>query len=269
MYVNSICSIYQNKPCHLSFDMRNKKLYVSDMYNHIYNMYNSNFRKQENVDLFYLENAGGICFQPFTNNIIATKRGKTLQVLSNEEKLNVLYNIDLNINKHEYLCRPSIDCNNRGQMIIADYSNHRVQIRDEKGRFIRQIGTGRAGNSNDQFHWPEDARVEKTNNRIHVVDSTNCRISVWSGDGSCFLHSISLNKVPVSLITDNYNKIIIGMWGEIRIFDIHKFKTIQTMENTVDTKVFTEISDLAINDNDDLIVADKYNDKIHIFNLIK
>jgi signal transduction histidine kinase len=65
-----------------------------------------------------------------------------------------------------------------GQLFVADFSNHRVQVfRASDGAFLRQIG-GEAGEGNGQFDCPMDVALSPDETELLVVDFGNHRIQV-------------------------------------------------------------------------------------------
>jgi len=42
----------------------------------------------------------------------------------------------------------SVACNSRGEIVVADYSNHRIQVFDRNGKFLFKFGSNGNGNGN-------------------------------------------------------------------------------------------------------------------------
>ncbi|XP_065676109.1 E3 ubiquitin-protein ligase TRIM71 [Hydra vulgaris] len=83
------------------------------------------------------------------------------------------------------LCRPwGICCDKDGNIIVADRSNNRIQVFDQKGKFISMFGS--AGFRNGQFDRPAGVCVDNQN-RIIVADKDNHRVQVFKLDGSYIL----------------------------------------------------------------------------------
>ena len=64
--------------------------------------------------------------------------------------------------------------------MIADLSNHRIQVFDEKGGFIHVIGS--SGRGDGQLSYPYDVVVDSQGNYF-VADSNNHRVSVFDSNG--------------------------------------------------------------------------------------
>jgi len=66
------------------------------------------------------------------------------------------------------------------QIVVADGDNHRIQIFDEKGTFLRVFGSN--GNGDGQFSSPSGVIVDQQGNYV-VSDSSNHRIQIFNSDG--------------------------------------------------------------------------------------
>ena len=69
---------------------------------------------------------------------------------------------------------------NRDEIAVADYRNHRVQIFNSNGDFIRSFG--RQGNDQGEFNHPIGIAYDKDGN-IFVADRNNHGIHIFSGEG--------------------------------------------------------------------------------------
>ena len=74
-----------------------------------------------------------------------------------------------------------VACNSRGDIVVADGSNHRVQVFDKAGKFLFKFGS--SGNGNGQFSTPWGVTVDQRNNQIVVADYSNHRILVFDENG--------------------------------------------------------------------------------------
>ena len=68
----------------------------------------------------------------------------------------------------------------RDEIAVADQSNHRVQVFDSKGTFLRSFG--HKGENNAEFNHPVGIAIDKDRN-IFVADSDNNRIQILSWEG--------------------------------------------------------------------------------------
>jgi DNA-binding beta-propeller fold protein YncE len=270
-----------NAPYGVDFDTRNQRLVVSNTDRHQIQLFDkkggfiSTFGSRGSYDgQFYYP--CGLCLQPATNNIIVCEYGNhRLQVFSNpdgehDQERKHLYTVgdpESSQKPGKFHHPIGMSCNNRGHIVVADYYNHRVQILDEKGRFLRAMGTtGQEGSANHQFYYPLDVCVDRNNhNQILVVDSWNERISIWSGDGSQFIRSIPMDNKPLSLTIDSFNRIIVGFNNNHRIavFDPTNFNKIQTFENSAGR--CDQIRGMCVTDDNTLVVCDFCNHSIQLF----
>ena len=69
---------------------------------------------------------------------------------------------------------------NSTHILVADTGNHRIQVFDLDGNYLRQFGNFGAGNG--QFNFPEGLAITPTN--ILVADTENNRIQVFDLDGN-------------------------------------------------------------------------------------
>ena len=76
----------------------------------------------------------------------------------------------------------SVACNLRGEIVVADYDNRRVQVFDRNGEFMLKFGS--PGNGNDQFNRPCGLTVDQRNNQIVVADTGNHRILIFDDKGT-------------------------------------------------------------------------------------
>ncbi|BET01527.1 Hypothetical protein NTJ_14343 [Nesidiocoris tenuis] len=80
------------------------------------------------------------------------------------------------------LCRPwGVCCDREGKIVVADRSNHRIQIFSPEGRFLSKFGSH--GKNPGQFDRPAGVAVDFSNGRIVVADKDNHRIQVFAEDG--------------------------------------------------------------------------------------
>ena len=63
-----------------------------------------------------------------------------------------------------------------GNVYVADSWNHRIQVFDPQGRFLRKWGT--EGEENGQFADPKGLATDGDGN-VYVADSGNHRIQVF------------------------------------------------------------------------------------------
>ena len=114
-----------------------------------------------------------------------------------------------------------LSSNRYGHIFVADCSNNRIEIFDERGRFLRLFGRGQpqAGNGDDQFQYPYDVSVDNHHHTqlLFVADTYNNRVSVWSADGSQHITNVRLPSRCRGVCVDPIDcKIIasLGSWHE-------------------------------------------------------
>ena len=112
---------------------------------------------------------------------------------------------------------------NRDEIAVADQSNHRVQIFNSNGDFIRSFG--RYGSNQGEFVHPFGIGFDK-DGKIFVADNTNHRVQIFNGEGrymGMFGGKGSLDSQlynPWGLSLDSQGNIIVADSGNklIKIF---------------------------------------------------
>jgi sugar lactone lactonase YvrE len=70
----------------------------------------------------------------------------------------------------------------QGNIFVSDgYVNHRVVKYDKNGRFLKQVGSERAGSEPSQFNLPHGIAVDAQGN-VYVADRTNNRMQVFDNN---------------------------------------------------------------------------------------
>ena len=70
--------------------------------------------------------------------------------------------------------------NNRNEIAVTEYFNHRVSIFSSDGTHVRSFG--REGRNKGEFNWPRGIAFDNNGN-IAVADRDNNRVQVFSGNG--------------------------------------------------------------------------------------
>ncbi|KAL9958027.1 hypothetical protein ACROYT_G034989 [Oculina patagonica] len=113
--------------------------------------------------------------------------------------------------------------NPKDEIAVTEWSNHRVQIFNSNGNYLRSFG--RKGDKAGEFYHPTGITFHKNGN-IFVADNLNHRIQIFSGEGKyvgMFDGKGSLDGQlihPRGLSVDSYGNIIVADGGNklIKIF---------------------------------------------------
>ena len=81
----------------------------------------------------------------------------------------------------EFDCLAGVAVNRIGQYIIADRYNHRIQVLDPSGRFLRAFGS--QGTADGRFNYPWGITTDALG-FIYVCDKENHRVQVFQSDGT-------------------------------------------------------------------------------------
>ena len=120
-------------------------------------------------------------------------------------------------------CPWGVAVNSKDEIAVTDCFNHRVQIFNRDGNYIRSFG--RPGNKTGEFNYPKGITFHKNGN-IFVADQSNHRIQIFSGEGKyvgMFGGNGSLDSQlysPLGLSVDSDGNIIVADFGNklIKIF---------------------------------------------------
>ena len=108
----------------------------------------------------------------------------------------------------------------RDEIVVADSNNHRVQVFDSNGTFLRSFG--RKGKNAGEFNFPVGLAIDKDSN-IFVADSYNHRVQIFSWEGRHLdsfcgkgrldsqlsnLWGLSLDSTGNVIVADRGNKLI-------------------------------------------------------------
>lgn len=187
-----------------------------------------------------------ICIQPYTRNMIVSDyytNGK-IHVIDLESREKLFFIEKENIS--------GVCCDKKGNILIADTCNNRVQVLNEYGRYMTEFGIGK-------HKYIDDVHVHDSMKQVLVAEYITNQVSIWNYDlcnQSFCIASIPTNDTCKSVYTNplNQHAIIIATLHGICIYDNRKYQLIQKIN-------FSEhyIYDICVNEiNGDLLMAD-YN----------
>ena len=119
-----------------------------------------------------------------------------------------------------FQCPRGVAVSNGDEIAVADYGNHRVQILNSNGNFIRSFG--HQGSKQGEFNYPCGIAFDKNghifvaehyNHRIQVFDGEGRYISMFGGKGSrdnqlCYPWGLSLDAYGNVIVADSGNRLI-------------------------------------------------------------
>ena len=159
----------------------------------------------------------------------------------------------------------SVDYDSSGNLWVTDRANHRIQVFDGDGTFIRAIGS--YAESPDLYN-PTAFVLDSSGNLI-VSDTGNHRVVVFDSKGN-FQRLIAssgsnLGKVssPNGIALGSNNQIYVADTGNdrIQVFD-NNGSYIRSFGNN---EIFTEPWGVAVSANGLVFVSDKSQNKVHVF----
>jgi len=226
----------------------------------------------------------GVCFQPGSNNLIVTDEHR-VQVFyvpetrcSSSDPVTHLFTLGACTDKDEHepgrFNNPrGVCCTARGDIIVADSCNHRMQKFDCKGRYVRAFGS--RGDGNNQFQFPHGVCVQEDAeaSRMIITDSCNNRLSVWSVDGSQRILTVPVQRDPRGICNDLHSHRIVVSCGNrcdtIKVFDAktkNEWKVVQHLGSSGSQPgLFNCPYGMCIDDRGVLAVTDLFNHRVQLF----
>lgn len=197
-YPASICTIEDN-------------LYVADFHNSRIHIFDSTtYHPVGSISVGEL-NPNVICSTPEGLIAVATLQHSVL-ILNQEGKIVKSFG-HKGAYKGQFNLPMGICCNHRGEIVIGDYINCRVQILSVDGKFLR--GFGSIGCRPNQLSSPRGVCVDWEDN-IYVADTDNSRVCIFNTEG-VFIRQIPVD-VPLALCLIERGIIVTSLNNFIQIF---------------------------------------------------
>ena len=150
-----------------------------------------------------------------------------------------------------------------GHIVVADSSNHRLQVLTVEGAFVAAVGS--RGSQPLQFHYPRDIAVDR-NGRLFITDRWNHCVQVLNPDLS-FSHCITGNAlyVPHGIAIDRDQMVYISDYGN---HQIQKFTPEGFSMNFFDHEMQDPFCpyDLCFDKKNLLYTTDMQNNTVCVFN---
>ena len=143
-----------------------------------------------------------------------------------------------------------------GEIIIADTNNHRVQIINQQGIFVKKFGT--KGANDGQMNEPTGV-TELPNGDIAVADRKNKRVQVFGRPKRQFKFLFPTVHEPFAIASDrNFNIVVSTMNRHIEVYNrAGKLRHVFPVEGgAVRGKIGMQI---CLNDKDEVLVLDSAN----------
>ena len=161
-----------------------------------------------------------------------------------------------------------------GNIYVAEFSNHRIQIFDgDTGQYIGKFGS--SGLDNGELNNPTDI-LQHSNGNIYIADSGNDRIQVFNGTTHAYISQFGSNgrdngefNSPTGIIQHSDGNIYVTDSGNYRvqIFNgtTHAYIS-QFGSNGPGNGEFGALGALMQHSDGNIYVVDSDNDRIQVFN---
>ena len=153
-----------------------------------------------------------------------------------------------------------------GMMAVVDSSNHCVYIFDDEDQLVRKFGS--RGSGNGQFSSPAGVAFD-SDDHLYVVDHNNHKVQKFTTDGKYLLQFGSKGSDNGKLynprgLAVHDHKVYITDCNNHRI---SVFQTDGKFHRTIGSGQLGTPHDVTVNDNNNLLVADRNHHCIHTFTL--
>ena len=170
----------------------------------------------------------------------------------------------------QFISPQGITFNSKGNILVNDFGNHRIQIFSSEGKFISTFGS--KGNGNGQFQNPFATIINQKGN-IFVSETGNHRIQIFDSEGKFISTFGSIGNLngqlngPYGITTDLNENILVCEWKNhrVQIFDPKGNFLLTFGEKGYGNGQFHCPLGIAINSKGNIIVSDNGNHRIQIF----
>ena len=169
-----------------------------------------------------------------------------------------------------------IACNLDGSILVGDVENHRVQIFDARGIFVRKFGS--CGKGKDPIHLRSIRHMCMLDSRLNshsfsplilIADKRRYRISIWSADGSQHIANIQVQSQPLGVCVDLNGFIHVSCWttNTVQVYDPRNgYALMQKLGSTGDQPGQLHCpAGLCVDEFNTLIVAETHNRRLQFF----
>ena len=171
------------------------------------------------------------------------------------------------VNNNGNMCNPwGIACDKNGMWAVADNSMNCVYLFNSDDQLVRKFGS--YGSDNGQFNHPAGVAFDNVNH-LYVADHHNCRVQKFTTEGKYVLqfgsgdHKNGSLRSPRGLAVHNHKAYVTDHLNKC----ISVFQTDGKFHHTIGAGLLGSPYDVAVNSNNQLIVADYAHHCIYKFAL--
>jgi len=151
-----------------------------------------------------------------------------------------------------------------GNVLVADFGNHRIQEFDKDLKFVRTWG--RKGDLPGQFNEPGDVAVAP-NGEVVVADTWNQRVQIFDAEGKYLREYAGSFYGPRGVTVDRTGEIFVSDTGNNRVarFSAKGEKLAEWGSKGTDLGKFQEPTGIAVDKDGNVYVCDNVNARIQVF----
>ena len=111
---------------------------------------------------------------------VVDNRNHRIQVLNSDLSFSSMIGVHYSSKNGEFSFPMGVTCDSTGNLFVADFANHRIQVFTASGKFLRKFGC--RGKEEGELDWPMGVAVD-SKGMVFISENGSCRISVFTSEG--------------------------------------------------------------------------------------
>ncbi|KPA14471.1 cell surface protein, partial [Candidatus Magnetomorum sp. HK-1] len=250
----------------------NGKIYILEQYNHRISVFTSSETFAYSIYNTGASNDPGVLYYPEDMDV---SNGKIYVADTSNSRIQV-FNSSSGAYDYSISCGSSVNGikvdDNSGKIYASLTNSDVIQVYSSSGVFDYTIGSGNSDDAPGSIDGPKSLDIDADGN-IYVAEANNDRVSVFSSAG-VFQYSITNNLVyPSDVVIDNDKNIYVldryagtfHVFSSDRIFQYTHCSLGEVDGSIAGNDLLSYPSDMAVDSNGKVYVADKSNNRLQIF----